>query len=153
MNMSVDSHFSSRMLAGTRMMRPHGYPYDDVPTINREFYIAIYPEAWNGSYEGMAPHTVSRIYKSCYNEKLARWHWHQLDEGRFYSRFDKFPYWCRDMLAYRAAKMREEPWIRAANAIKCCFPFKQVWFVNKVQQFTDWLYLSDFKPSMRHLWM
>ena len=152
--MQADMHMINRdFVPNTRPLRPHGYPYDyGHVNADRQFYVAVYPEAWNGSYQGFTPHTISCIYRECYHEKLSVWHWHEVDEGRFFSRFDKFPYWCRDMLAFRAAKMRAEPWIRAANAVKCCFLFKQVWFVNKVQQFVDWLYLSDFKPSMRHMW-
>ena len=113
---------------------------------------------WNGSYCGMDHHAVGRIYNRCYDERLREWHWHEWDEGRFFSRFDKFPYWCRDMLAFRAARMQSSRWIKRANKIRTR-TFQVVYWCNRLVDRTTWsihdfidrLFLADFPPAMRHL--
>ena len=116
---------------------------------------------YNGSYHHMDSRAISRIYRHCYGLKLTIRQWGEYDEGRFYSRFDKYPYWCRDMLAYRAALSNCTPWINRSNKIRALlvqFVYKVEQFINNVEQkvrdaiHRKFLGENEFPPDMRHLW-
>ena len=144
-------------------MREHGGFMEDVMVGQQPHYplpdIRLLP--WNGSYGEMDPHTVSRLYMRCFGIRLGEWQWHEYDEGRFFSRFDKFPYWCRDMLAYRAALWSCIPWTRRVNKLRS-FLIRIVRNVERVVNDATWrlqdelnrwfLDDDDLPAAMRHLW-
>ena len=127
-----------------------GYPLPDIRLLPR-----------NGSYSNMDSRTISRIHNRCYGHKLSIRQWGWYDEGIFFSRFDKYPYWCRDMLAYRAALSSCSPKIGRINKIRAFL----IQFVRNVEKFIDdstrkihdvvyrqFLDDDDFPVEMRHLW-
>ena len=140
--------------------QPH-YPLPDIRLL-----------PWNGSYGEMDPDTVSRIYMRCYKVRLQEWQWHAFDEGRFFSRFDKYPYWCRDMLAFRAALRNSTPWtkkviklrsfltrtVRNVERVVCNTARNVEGVVNdacwKVHDDINHWFLDDedLPAEMRHLW-
>ena len=126
----------------------------------------------NGSYGDMYPVTISQIYRRCYNAQLHHWQWLAYDEGRFFSRFDKYPYWCRDMLAFRAALRNSTPWtkkviklrsfltrtVRNVERVVCNTARNVEGVVNdacwKVHDDINHWFLDDedLPAEMRHLW-
>ena len=106
----------------------------------------------NGSYHGMSATRVGNIYKRVYGFRLQWYHWELWDDGTFYSRLDRFPYWIRDMLAYRAAARRKARYFELLNTVKYWIQVYlariQDWWYNKL----DYWFLRDFPPNMRHLW-
>ena len=145
------------------MLRQHGLYMEDVIVGQQPHYPlpdrTLLP--WNGSYQEMEPDAVSRIYARCYKARLHEWQWHEYDEGRFFSRFDKFPYWCRDMLAFRVALRDRTRWIKRVNRIRSLL-IRIVYHINRIIDETTWKihehierwYLEDedLPSSMRHLW-
>ena len=143
------------------MLREYNYYGAPYPRLNHYPLPDVRLLPNNGSYHHMGSRDISRIYMRCYGHKLNIRQWGEYDEGRFYSRFDKYPYWCRDMLAYRAALSNCTPWINRSNKILVLL----LQFTRKVEQFIndvsrkirdaihrEFLDEDEFPPELRHLW-
>ena len=61
----------------------------------------------NGSYDGMSWMTVCQIYKRCYDTYPPYPLFQSYEEGTLCSRTDNAPFWIRDMLAYRQARINQ----------------------------------------------
>ena len=105
----------------------------------------------NGSYGPLGARATSFVYKRIYGIDLSRF-WELWEDGEFYSRLDLYPYWIRDMLAYR--------W---ADHNKMCFLHRVFLFRKKIEgllwDIVYWIsdrvdpwFLHDFPREMRHLW-
>ena len=130
----------------------------DVRRVPREqqAYYPIEPELninrTNGSYAGMSWMTVCKIYKRCYDTHPPYPMFLRYEEGTLFSRTDSSPFWIRDMLAYRQARINQRRWGRKIYAFR-------TWLHNQVARVlgclygcTDIIFLRDFPPNMRHLW-
>ena len=106
----------------------------------------------NGSYHGMSYQAVSQIYKRCYNVRMDQRSYVFWEDGIFFSRLDKFPYWIRDMLAYREAQRRRSYWTELANTFRYWTLVYSARAEEWIFEITDRVYLHEFPHNMRHLW-
>ena len=92
------------------------------------------------------------MYRKGYGVRLTYVHAGLWYDGEFCSRTDKYPYWIRDMLAYRWALHNKLRFMHGLFMLRKrveAFLWDIVnWFSARV----DSLFLNDFPPEMRHLW-
>ena len=118
------------------------YPFVIEPNYNRT----------NGSYAGMSWMTVCQIYKRCYDTYPPYPLFLQYEEGTLFSRTDSAPYWIRDMLAYRQARINQRRYGRIIYALRTRAHNLVGRVLGWLYGWTDTIFLREFPPNMRHLW-
>ena len=106
----------------------------------------------NGSYAGMSWRTICKIYERCYYYHPPYPLFAKYEEGILYSRTDLAPSWIRDMLAYRQARINQRWWGRKIYALRTWLHSQVARVLECLYRFTDFIFLRDFPPNMRHLW-
>ena len=111
-----------------------------------------YNNRTNGSYVGMSWMTICQIYNRCYDMYPLYHTFESYEGGRLRSRTDDAPFWIRDMLAYRQARINQRSYGRKIYALRTwahgCLARLLSWLYAQ----TDRIFLRDFPPNMRHLW-
>ena len=126
----------------------HHHYADVLEPEDREHYEAL-RNTWNASYTHMSNRDVAILYARVYNVHLQSRHYALLHYGSFYSRLDQYPYWIRDMLAFRWADQKR------INFARPFLDFKD-WVGNLFERLicgtAEHIFIREFPFKRRFLW-